>query len=159
LPPPDLLEVGRIGRAHGVRGALSVTLITDRHERLAAGARLQANGIWLVVQSAKPAGDRWLVQFEGLTDRTAAEGLSGATLLAEPLADLDDEGWYVHDLIGARVVSADGTEHGRCVAVVANPAHDLLELESGALVPVVFVTAVEDGLVTIEPPEGLFDLA
>jgi 16S rRNA processing protein RimM len=44
------------------------------------------------------------------------------------------------------------------VAVVANPAHDLLELESGALVPVVFIVDAAAGLVTIDPPEGLFDL-
>ena len=47
---------------------------------------------------------------------------------------------------------------GRCTAVVANPAHDLLELDSGALVPIVFVVSNEPGRVVIDPPEGLFDL-
>ena len=56
------------------------------------------------------------------------------------------------------MVEADGTRRGRCVAVVDNPASDLLELESGALVPVTFVISVADGVVTIEPPDGLFDL-
>ena len=42
--------------------------------------------------------------------------------------------------------------------MVANPAHDLLELDSGALVPVVFITAAAPGRLTIDPPEGLFDL-
>jgi 16S rRNA processing protein RimM len=47
---------------------------------------------------------------------------------------------------------------GRCVGVVANPAADLLELDSGALVPVVFIVDHTPDRVTIDPPEGLFDL-
>ena len=159
MPADPLLEVGRIGRAHGVRGALYVDLMTDRTERLAVGARVQAKGKWLEVQSAKPAGTRWLVQFVGLADRTAAEAFVGTPLLAEALPTNADDGWYVHDLIGATVADADGQVFGTCVAVVANPAHDLLELDSGALVPVVFITAIIGERVTIAPPEGLFDLS
>lgn len=154
-----LLEVGRIGRAHGVRGALYVDLLTDRTERLAVGARVHAKGTWLEVQSAKPAGTRWLVQFVGLVDRTAAEAFVGTPLLAAPLPTNDDDGWYVHDLIGATVVDAAGEVFGQCVAVVANPAHDLLELDNGALVPVVFITELDGDRVVIAPPEGLFDLS
>ena len=90
-------------------------------------------------------------------DRTAAERLTGAPVLAEPLDDPD--ALWVHDLIGSLVVETDGTERGRCVAVVANPADDLLELEDGALVPVTFVVSCADGVTTIDPPAGLFDLA
>ncbi|MCE9621354.1 MAG: ribosome maturation factor RimM [Actinomycetia bacterium] len=153
----QLLEVGRIGRAHGVRGQVYVDLLTDRHERLAVGARLRAGERWLTVVSARPAGSRWLVQFEGCADRNAAELLVSTALFAEPLAD-DADGLYVHQLIGAEVVGSDGRSYGRCVAVVANPAHDLLELEDGSLVPTVFITASSDGQLLIDPPEGLFDL-
>ncbi|MFM8826326.1 MAG: ribosome maturation factor RimM, partial [Actinomycetota bacterium] len=66
---------------------------------------------------------------------------------------------WVHDLVGSRVVTADGTGVGTCVAVVQNPAHDLLELDSGALVPAPFVVSCADGVTVIDPPEGLFDLA
>jgi len=154
---PGLLEVGRTGRPHGVRGDIYVDLITDRTERLAVGARLQAKGRWLTVETARRAGTRWLVHFEGVPDRTAAEGLVNLVLLAEPLPAPAD-GLYVADLIGAEVVGTDGTVFGRCTAVVANPAHDLLELDSGALVPIVFVVSTEPGRVVIDPPEGLFDL-
>lgn len=154
----DLVEVGHIGRAHGVRGDLYVDLLTDRTERLAVGARVQARDKWLTVEAARPAGTRWLVHFAGLADRTAAEAFVNSTLMAEPLPALSDDGLYVSDLIGSEVVGADQQAYGRCVAVVANPAHDLLELESGALVPIVFIVATAPGLVTIEPPEGLFDL-
>ena len=66
---------------------------------------------------------------------------------------------WVHELIGAQVVDVSGTRYGKCVAVVDNPAHSLLELESGALVPVVFITERSKDLITINPPEGLFELA
>jgi 16S rRNA processing protein RimM len=152
-----LLEVGRIGRTHGVRGQLYVDLLTDREERVAAGARLLAGERWLTVASARRAGSRWLVQFVGCDDRNAAELLVNAPLLAEPLPDPVD-GLYVHQLIGGEVVGPEGDSFGRCVAIVANPAHDLLELDDGSLVPTVFITARFDGRIVIDPPPGLFDL-
>lgn len=99
---------------------------------------------------------RWLVHFEGVDDRTAAEAYVGRILQAEPLPPGDDE-LMVADLIGAQVVELDGTARGECVSVLANPAHDILELDSGALVPVTFVVSCADGVVTIDPPDGLFD--
>ena len=102
-----LLEVGRIGRAHGVRGALVVTLTSDRRERVAPGSRLFDGQQWLVVETARPQPQhRWVVHFDGLADRNAAEALSGRVLWAEPVAD--DEAMWVHDLIGASVVDRDG---------------------------------------------------
>ncbi len=155
-PGPALLEVGRIGRAHGVRGEVYVTLSTDRADRLAPGSVLQVGGSPLTVVSSKESNGRWLVWFEGVADRNAAERLTGASLMAEPVDDPD--ALWVHHLIGARVVETDGTDRGTCVAVIANPAHDILELDSGALVPVIFVVSSEGGVVTIDPPDGLFDL-
>ncbi len=152
-----LLEVGRIGRPHGVRGEVLVRLTTDRHERLAPGSVLQSDAGELVVTASRPHQDRWIVSFEGRDRREAAEALRGQVLRAEPLDDPDE--LWVHDLVGSTVVTAGGGEPvGTCVAVVANPASDLLELDTGALVPVVFVVDHREGRVTIDPPEGLFDL-
>lgn len=153
----ELLVVGRIGRPHGVRGEVYVHLTTDRTERLAPGARLTAGDRELVVLASRPQQDRWLVTFEGVTDRSGAEALTNVELSGEPIEDPDAV--WVHDLIGSRVVEADGTERGRCVAVIANPADDILELDSGALVPARFVVSCRDGVTTVEVPEGLFDLA
>lgn len=152
-----LREVGRVGRAHGVGGEVYVHLITDRSERLAAGARLLAGAKWLTVDSSTPLRDRWLVRFEGIADRTAAEKLTNAVLYAEPLEDDGDELW-VHQLIGSRVVDQQGVERGTCVAVLDNPAHDILELDTGALIPVSFVVSCRGGVISVDPPEGLFDL-
>jgi 16S rRNA processing protein RimM len=161
LSTDDLREVGRIGRAHGVRGDVYVSLITDRLQRVAPGARLLAGTQWLTVVQARPQQQqRWLVSFEGIADRNAAERLTNTVLLAEPIVDDDDDdALWVHQLIGSRVVDQDGVERGTCVAVIDNPADDLLELDTGALIPVTFVVECRDAVVTIDPPAGLFDLA
>jgi 16S rRNA processing protein RimM len=160
-PGPGLLEVGRIGRPHGLRGEVLVVLSTDRDERLAPGARLSSERGDLVVRASRRHQDRWIVSFEGRDTREQAEELRGAALLAEPLDDPAE--LWVHELVGADVVTTAGESLGRCTAVVANPAADLIELDGGALVPVVFVVdhAPGDGApgrVTVDPPEGLLDL-
>jgi 16S rRNA processing protein RimM len=157
LSTDPLREVGRIGRAHGVNGQLYVSLITDRVERVAAGARLLAGSQWLTVVESRQQQQRWLVRFDGVDDRTAAEKLTNSILQAEPLED-DSDALWVHELIGSRVVDQQGIERGLCVAVIDNPAHDILELDSGALVPVIFVVDCHGGITTIDPPQGLFDL-
>ena len=155
--PADLLEVGRVGRAHGVKGALHVVLTTDRTERVAPGAQVFDGHTWLtVVSSRSQPGSRFVVQFEGVQDRNAAERLTGRTLHATPIVDSD--ALWIHELIGARVVDADGVERGVCVAVLDNPAHDILELDTGHLVPVTFVDRFVDGVVHVHAPDGLFDL-
>ena len=154
-----LREVGRIGRAHGVTGQLYVSLITDRVERLAPGARLLSGSQWLTVAESRPQQHRWLVRFEGVVDRTAAEKLTNSVLLAEPLTEVDDDdALWVHELIGSRVVDQHGIERGTCIAVIDNPAHDILELDTGALIPVIFVVSCSNGLTVVDPPDGLFDL-
>jgi len=154
--PDGLLEIGHLRRAHGVRGQLNVQLATDRPERVAKGARWFARGTWLTVVAATPHQDRWLVTFEEVGDRAAAQRFTNAPAFAEPLDDPEE--LWVHELIGTRVVEVDGTPRGTCVAVIENPAADLLELDSGALVPVVFVTSHEAGRIVIDPPAGLFEL-
>lgn len=153
----DLLEVGRIAKPLGLKGEVVVTLSTDRTERLDPGAVLDTDRGPLTVVSAHPHQRRWRVLFEGLHSREDADALHGLVLRAEPLED--DDAWFVHELIDADVVLADGTAVGRCVAVIENPAYDMVELESGVLVPMPFVTEVGDGRVVIDPPEGLLDLA
>lgn len=159
-PAKDLLEVGRVDRPHGLRGEVLVSLVTNRTERLQVGAELQAAGAALVVRRARRHDGRWLVTFEGYDDRDAVEGLRGTVLLAAPLEDPTE--LWVHRLIGAEVVCNAGVARGRVIAVQANPASDLLVLDSGALVPLTFVATVTDAgegsRITVEAPDGLFDL-
>ena len=106
--------------------------------------------------AATPHQDRWLVTFAEIDDRVVAQRYTNVPVYAEPLDDADE--LWVHELIGTPVVEVDGTPRGTCVSVVANPAADLLELDSGALVPVVFVVEHTAERIVIDPPAGLFEL-
>jgi 16S rRNA processing protein RimM len=157
-----LLEVGQVVRAHGLRGEVVVRLTTNRNERMSPGSVLRSGERKLVVSAARqlPKGeDRssyWLASFVGVADRASAEALAGALLEAEAVRS--QEGLWVHELIGSEVVGATGVPHGRVEAVEANPASDLLVLDTGALVPLRFVVRAEPGLVVVDAPEGLFEL-
>ncbi len=156
--PDDLLEVGRVDRAHGLRGEVIVALLTDRTERVAPGSRLWVGDHEREVLRSTPHQHRWIVAFSGVEGRDEAEALRGRRLAAPPLPT-DDDALWVHELVEAAVELADGTVVGRVTAVQDNPAHELLVLDSGALVPVVFVTDAS-GLpdrIVIDPPEGLLD--
>ena len=152
-----MLEVGRVAKAHGVRGEVVVALITDRVERVAVGSELLTDaGRVLRVTASRPHQRNHIVSFEGVDSREAAEALHGAALSAEPLDD-GDELW-VHDLIGSVVVNPTGDRIGVVESVQANPASDLLVLDTGALIPVVFVLSHDAGAVLVDLPEGLLDL-
>ena len=156
-PRPGLLQVGTVARSHGLRGEVLVDLVSDRPERVAPAAVHSTASGELVVAEARPHQQRWLVRYEGVARREDADALRGTVLWGEPIDD--DETLWVHDLIGATVVDAEGTPRGEVVAVLANPAADLLELDSGSLVPVTFVVGEPaDGVVRVEVPDGLFDL-
>lgn len=161
-----MLEVGHVVKAHGLRGEVVVELVTSNEARLAAGSTLaDGRGGTLVVSSARrlpgrpgPRGERWLVQFEGVGDRNSSEALGSTSLFAEKVTEPAPGELWVHELIGSVVTEASGTARGTVTAVEANPASDLLVLDSGALVPLRFVTHVTPGHVVVEVPAGLFDL-
>jgi 16S rRNA processing protein RimM len=151
-----MLEVGRVVKAHGIKGEVIVELVTDRTERVAPGSALQAGDRRFEVRESTPHQGRWIVQFAGVSDRNAAERLRGVALSAEPLADPD--ALWVHELIGSEVVDLVGSALGRVTSVEANPASDLLVLDGGGLVPLRFVTDHQPGRITVDVPDGLFDL-
>ena len=165
----DRLEVGRIVKAHGIRGEVIVEAVSNRRERFAAGAVLYAGERALTVGRASPHGGpdpagrigraRWIVSFDGVVDRNEAERMRDLVLTAEPLDDDDDAGdeLWVHELIGSELLDLAGRVLGRVAAVEANPASDLLVLESGHLVPIVFVVEAAAGRVVVDPPAGLLD--
>jgi 16S rRNA processing protein RimM len=156
-----LLEVGRVIRPHGLVGQVVVELWTNRGERITPGARLVGpDGGLVIVRSSKvgsAAGrDRWLVSFEGVESREAAEELRGSVLRAAPI---DEPGTlWVHQLIGSGVYDEAGLKIGVVASVEANPASDLLILDSGQLVPLTFVTAQGAGRLTVRLPPGLLEL-
>lgn len=170
------LVVARIGKAHGIRGEVTLALHTDSpHERFVPGAcfELDAAGAGeLTVRTARVHNGVWLVSFDGIADRTAAESLRGARLLLAPppaatTADEADHAWYEAELVGLRVYDTAGTDIGTVSALHVRPAQDLLEirLADGRVVPIPFVSTlvpvvdVPGGRIVVDPPGGLFDLA
>ena len=126
-------------------------------ERLAPGSILTTAAGTLTVESARPFQDRWIVQFEGIADRSQAERMRGTELEAESV-EIPGKLW-VHELVGLTVFDVDGIELGTVTAVEANPASDLLVLERGGLIPLRFVTEsdVGAGTLVVDIPEGLLD--
>jgi len=150
-----LLEVGRVGKAHGLTGEVVVALVSNRPERVVVGSVFATDVGELRIDAARPFGDNWLMRFSGVDTRERAEGLRGTVLRARPLED--DDAWWVHELIGSEVFDTEGAHLGTVQAVVANPASDLLELDGGALVPLRFVVERSAGRVVLELPAGLLD--
>ncbi len=127
---------------------------TNRAERLEVGAVLRTDSGPLTVAAARPFQWRWIVRFTEIRDRSAAESLRGRVLRAEAITDPDE--LWVHELIGMKVCEVDGTERGRVEAVQNNPASDLLVLESGAMVPLTFLTERAGDRLVVDVPDGLF---
>ena len=153
-----MLLVGRVDKPHGLRGEVVVSLITNRDERVAPGAVLVLDGESgrpLTVVSSSPFAHRWIVQFDNVFSRDASEDIAHRDLYAEPLDDPD--ALWVHELVGLEVIDQHGTGRGKVTSVEANPASDLLVLDTGGLVPLRFVTATTDHSVTVDVPDGLFD--
>ena len=154
----NLLEVGRIDRAHGIKGEVIVNLITDRTERLSKGSKLQTLRGDLTVQNSRSHQHRYLVVFEEIESRESAEEWRGVTLHAEPIEDPDDDTLWVHDLVGAEVIDQHGISHGPVTAIISNPASDLLELQDGSLVPLTFAIDIQPKkLISVVVPKGLFE--
>ena len=151
-----LLEVGRVAKAHGLRGEVIVSLSTDRTERLDPGTVLSSDAGDLTVVSSQPHQHRFIVQFDGVHSREAADALHGVVLRAEPLDDPD--ALFVHELIGMRVLDTARAELGVVESIEQNPASNLLVLESGGLIPLRFLVERRDDALIVQIPEGLLDL-
>lgn len=163
--------VGRVGRPHGIRGAVSVRPTTDNPEdRFAVGTVLTtepASAGPLTVAAARANGTAWVLSFVGIDDRDAAESVRGL-LLTVPVDTLpptdDPEEFYDHQLVGLAVVDADGTALGVVDEVLHPPAAPVLSVRrpdgSAELVPFVSAIVPEVDLVggrlVVTPPDGMF---
>lgn len=150
-----MLEVGQVVKPHGLRGEVVVALFTNRDERMEPGTVLSTPDGPLTIERSSPHLGRWIVSFVGVRSREDADALRGTILSAEPLDDPDE--LWVHELIGAEVVGVDDRPYGTVAAVEANPASDLLVLDTGGLVPLRFVVSSGEGRVVVDPPVGLLD--
>ena len=180
MTTPELLIVGRVRKAHGIRGELVVEPITDRPDAIFAPGRrvlvgtatgdCSPDGRELHVHAVRPMGDGLLVHFEGISDRNEAELWRGRYFLV-PAAEVpppDEHEVYLHELPGMKVVLVSGQPLGTVDAFYELPqgiAIDVAreDVAAGKTVMVPFdervVTAVdrEARVITIDPPTGLLD--
>lgn len=166
------LVVARIGRAHGIKGEVTVEVRTDEPElRLGPGAVLAtepASAGPLTIATGRVHSGRLLLRFEGVSDRSGAEALRNILLIAEidpeELPE-DPEEFYDHQLMDLDVVLADGTEIGRITEITHLPSQDLFIVErpDGSEVMIPFVEEIvteidlEEQRAVIDPPPGLID--
>ncbi|EPH00245.1 16S rRNA processing protein RimM [Propionibacterium sp. oral taxon 192 str. F0372] len=147
--------VAVVGRAHGVRGDVTLTIRTDEPERrFVPGQQVRTStGRVLEIAAARNVSGRWQVHFVSVDDRTEAQTLTGVELFANVPADESPEGdeeYYDRQLIGLRVLRADGSLGGVVSEVIHGAAQDLLVVDVegtprlvpfvSALVPVINLT-------------------
>lgn len=161
--------IGRIGRAHGIRGELNVDIRTDEPERrFAPGSSVVCGPRTLTVATSRHHSGRLVVAFKEVPDRTAAEALHGTILEAvidpEDTPDDPDE-FYDHQLVGLEMRRGDDVV-GIVTGLVHLPHQDTLTVDiDGREVFIPFVTElvpvvdVAGGFVTVADVEGLLDPA
>ncbi|MGB3733477.1 MAG: hypothetical protein WA964_00875 [Ilumatobacter sp.] len=155
--PEGWLSIGHLRRPHGLKGDIFVQLTTDRRERVTEGAQFHARDGLITVTSSRVLGNgRIIAQFDAFDDRTQAERWINVELFAAPIDDPD--ALWVHEMISKQVVDQNGVDRGTCVTILANPAAEILELDSGALVPTNFVTSIDGDTIHVDVPDGLFEL-
>jgi 16S rRNA processing protein RimM len=128
----ELVVVGRVGRPHGIGGAFVVEHPSDDADRFAVGAELLAGDASARIEESKRAGGRLVVKL----DRPVERG----TELRVPRASLPPAGpdaFYVFELVGLEVVEEGGRVLGKVKDVANYDANDVLELDSGTLLPLV----------------------
>lgn len=167
--------MGRLLKAHGLKGAIKLELYTDSpNERFVPGAVLKLQvpetspwfGKTLTVSELRWYNQAPVIFFKDVEDRTAAESLIRAILLIDTDTTSlppEEDAWYDHQLVGLTVLR-EGVEVGKVARVDHLPAQDLLAVNTAngeVLVP--FVKAIvpsvdiKAGTVLITPPLGLFE--
>jgi 16S rRNA processing protein RimM len=146
------VAVGRIGKAHGVHGEVSVLVLSDVPERFSVGAELWLEDArQLTVAEARPYRDRLLVRFRGIDDRTRAEALQTLLLVVPESAspDLPGGSWWDHQIEGCELETEGGRALGTVREVIHTAANDVWsavdEQGTETLIPV-----LKDVLVSVD---------
>jgi len=146
----ERVAVGRVGRPHGRAGAFVVEDASEDPERFAVGAELFVEGARAEVVESKRAGGRPVIRLDRDASRGAALEVDRATL---PAVGPDE--YYVFELVGLDVERADGLRLGQVTGVETGVANDVLELDSGVLLPLVAACVrridLNAGTIVVEP--------
>jgi len=168
---PDLILAGRITGCHGIRGYLKIELTGDSRQRaehfheVFVGVKPE-NAVMHTVEDVRIDDRRVLVKLATVDDRTLAETLRGRLLFvrASEAAPPPEGGYYIHDLIGSEVRTAEGEIVGRLEDVVETPAQHLWVVAAGDRrhhIPAVkeFIVSVNVAQkeIVVDLPEGLLE--
>ena len=143
--------MGRITRAHGVRGEVSVLVLTEVEGRFESGSRLALeDGRGLTVKSSRPDRGRLLVTFREIPDRTAAEPFGGSYLFVEAtdVPAPPEDAFWPHDLEGCEVVTESGRSLGELTEIVHGEANDVWVATAGG--EETLVPALKDVVVSVD---------
>lgn len=157
------IEIGRISKAHGIRGEVVVVTHDAESEVLGDAETIWVGGVSRKILEARGTHRGWLIQFEGVATRNDAELLRGQLVEVDRDAlELEDDDVLLSDLVGCKVQKVDGTPWGEIAEIDGGGMQDLLVIHDGEverLLPLVdvFVTSIdlEAGMVTVDPPDGL----
>ena len=164
-----LLVVGRIGRAHGVRGEVTVEIRTDDPDsRFAIGATLATdpeNKGPLTIRDARFHSGTLLLSFNGFDDRTSVESLRNVLLLSDvnpKEANATEDDFHISQIVGSSVIDGEGIDWGLVVDVMHLPAQDTLVIDhNGREILVPFVKAfvpkvdIDKKIITVNSIESL----
>ncbi|HMO53330.1 MAG TPA: ribosome maturation factor RimM [Tepidiformaceae bacterium] len=158
--------MGRVLRPHGLRGEVRVMAFSQTARNLQRGRPVFLDGVRRTVERARQDGEQWIVQLAGLSNRNAVETYRGELLEAadsEVLRD-DDESYFVHELIGLKVVTVEGEELGVVTEVLQPGGNDVYVVvgdRGEVLIPAVGEVIdridVSAGLIAITPLPGMVD--
>lgn len=161
------MQVGRILGPHALRGLLRVLPLTDvpdRHQTLKRVLVRTALGEKTFDITSVTVAQRglWLVRLEGIEDRTAAEGLKGAGMFIreKELPPLPEGRYYVHQIVGLRVVTVDGRELGPVTEVLPTGANDVYVTAAGLLPAtdeIIKQVDLQAGTMLVAPLPGMID--
>jgi 16S rRNA processing protein RimM len=143
--------VGRVTRAHGINGEVSVLILSEVEDRFAEGAQMfLEDGRRLTVAGARPHRSHLLVKFEEIPDRTAAETLHQRYLFVDraTVPPAPEGSFWPHELEGCGVVTEGGRSLGVIREVVHGEANDIWV--TGSTEDEVLVPALKDVIVSVD---------
>ncbi len=162
----DRIKVGKIVSAVGIKGEVKVYPYTDYPERFEELEGVYASGKWMTIEKVRYQKNMVIIKFAEIADRNAAEAARDSYLKIdrENLRELDEDEYFIFDLIGLEAYEEDGRHLGKVSDVIQNTSQDLYEItdDNGKkhLIPAVheFITNIDinHGIMKIKLIEGLF---
>jgi 16S rRNA processing protein RimM len=154
----DFLLIGKVAKAHGLRGQVKVHSYATSYESFFAGRTLYLSQgeemKALLISEVKTQPHSLLLHFQGLDNRRQAEGLCGSSLYLKEkdLPSLPDGEYYWYQLIGSCVYNHQGRFLGVLEEIFSTPAHDIWVIRNGK--NELFLPAVEDVVISVDLPQG-----